>query len=791
MRRKRNEMYLMQTVKGSHIVPREHGEISKDANLLGCVGFSSNYFSTEIVRILLEADSEKKCPEGELIPEFAEQLLDNIGEDIIRSRIDQLSAVFSDVATMPIYDKSTIKFKQRNERGKTCRRPCRTLRRVRVLCATAAQLLQKGAKKFRHDAAASDVFVKQHGVHYVKNIGEAIYTIISDDKLSDTHTREKCGSEISLWLRGPSGSYKDLLLQLIYLLVYKKKNHLAFYIDLSKYEFGADVDTLESDLQNMKRILKRETAAGSEDNNAKIKARPLIFLDNVREFNCGINGHNGVYETINKTLKECGAIRLVLGTDHVTSLAKMQVPVFLELFKNEAEEENNIKELLKFEKESGRIKNVINITSMNLSRVRESKKFVRNCLEFIEHQAANEELSSKIIDKLNALEFYTIDAQLLIKLLLNSNFAYTLPKNVVYLYDDLLLTSNQTGLQNHEWEDLAQLSYRLEYDSDKHIDVHKLHGARWKCVREHRSITEYLIARHYVDRLRKVICGGQLSDVGAEHLNVVFPKSINRFIMHLLTDNDLLNLNIFVNSNMDALVYYENFLCQITYIFGAHKDDNAFGLVATLKIICERVEERYAELKEYYDEDVPTVRRAYLRNHAFVIRCIMMGLGRLGRDAEFIGYINDLVPTDGFSGYSGESQEISDDVNRAFHLDYYGDTSIGLHASSGFGNYTDNKLKGINTMRKLLSDLSKKKNCYDQLGVGDRNIFFLQLYTYCRLLQVREFHITKDVRFALDTLLSFAIIKGKEMLPAINITPLVGYLTYIKDGLKSDEGVTE
>lgn len=510
-------------------------------------------------------------------------------------------------------------------------------------------------------------------------------------------------SETILKIISPIGSYKNRLLQYIYLKLktLKKQKFPVFYLDISKYENEFDSNSIYSDFDTIYEIINDYYP----DKN--YSPAPLIILDNVREFHCGINE---VYSQINDFLKfRIKSYKLIVGCDALYTLNSDQ----------------------QYKLPFQRVKSVINIASMNISREKESIDFIKNCL-LLNDKSITDVKAIESREKLIKLNFYMLDAYWLLKILKQTKNFTTDSINILYLYDYGLF--KYTIDKGKVWYDkLAESVYAFEYES-QHFDTTQLCSNKWKLAREHRSMIDYLVARHYVILLRETILPKDeytiIQNLGSK-LNLFLPKSVNRFIVHELSNNDIQNLIFFCMRNIEIIKNYPKFECQVAYILG---EKGGEYLVDAKKVL--------QEIKKHLPIVVKT--DSEIKQKVFTQRCIAMGLGRLGDNISFSKYLKTIIPS------HQKYNIVADDVNRAFHLDYYGDTNKCLNLNSSFSDYSDDISKGVNTFRKLQIDMSEKIDRYVELDNGRKNIFMLQMITYCSLIKARNYNFdssTKDEEF--------------------------------------------
>lgn len=538
-------------------------------------------------------------------------------------------------------------------------------------------------------------------------IGRAIAKIIKRSYDENPNIGETILKVIS-----PIGSYKNRLLQSIYIkLKILKPETPIFYIDISKYENEFNIDDIDNDLDTVVKILEQFKA---NDN----LLTPLFIIDNIREFQCGIND---VYKLIIDFLndkKKINNYKLIIGCDNLYTFnidQQEKIPFF------------DKKSITTF-----------NISSMNLSRKEESVDFIINCLKLNGENIDKNQLEhikrvEQIRDKLLELNFYTLDAYWLIKILKQTNNLKYNNKNILNLYD-IGLFKYTAEMGKKQYDELAKSVYSFEYES-QHFDTVQLRNNHWKLAREHRSMIDYLVARHYVVLLRETILPKDeytiVQNLGGK-LNLFLPKSVNRFIVCELSKNDIHNLILFCERNIDILDRYPKFECQVSYILRLLGGKYLYLSESknVLKLISGKTESHIND-SNLSDKEI--------NQYLFVSRCIAVAIGYLGDIDEFLKYLKTIV-------WSNEKptshQLIADEINRAFHLDYYGDTFKCLDLNGDFVDYIDDKEKGVNALRKLLIDINNKNKGitkYKELTDGEKTILILQIVTYCSLMKARDY----------------------------------------------------
>ncbi|MCH5350895.1 MAG: hypothetical protein J1F39_02875 [Clostridiales bacterium] len=515
-----------------------------------------------------------------------------------------------------------------------------------------------------------------------------------------------------LKINGPIGSYKNRLLQYVCLKLQSVNiNSNVFYIDVSKYENDFDIGAITDDFEKIKEIIDLH-----KDSN---KEKPLFFIDNVREFHCGINH---IYTQICSFLEnDVKDYRLILGCDILYTLNSEQ---------KEKSAFHDLKKLAPGEMDDTP---VINISPMNIARTEECIEFIQNC-SIVCGGPSDRETATAIRAELFRLNFYTLDAYWLIKVLKRTDYLKNYSKDILTLYDIGLLKYTPE-MDKKQYDDLAKSVYAFEYEN-QHFNYSELCNNNWTLAREHRSMIDYLVARHYITLLRETILPQNeytvIRNLGGR-LNLFLPKSVNRFVTCELSNNDVYNLILFCDRNIDLINNYPKFECQVSYILRVLGERYLTASVNLLNKMEKRLNDGLNQSMSG-DNSNRTMSDAETRQNLFLSRCIAIALGSLGVEKKFLDYIKTIV-------YTSEKtyNPMADDVNRAFHLDYYGDTYKCLDLTGSFEGYEDkDTTRGVNTFRKLRMDISGGiASAKEQKAI--KPILILQMVTYCSLLKTRKY----------------------------------------------------
>lgn len=540
------------------------------------------------------------------------------------------------------------------------------------------------------------------------NIGSLI------EKIIDSHYRDnscKCDSKYLLYIQGPIGCYKNRLLQYIYLSEVTKLQVPIFYIDFSKYEKNRK--TIEEDIKKIKTIL------------ANYNDRPLFILDNIRGFLCG-SSVTEAYDEYKKLLDliKCRIISCRDVEFNRFGNRNYDLPFGKNGETKDICEERNNGTVYKTKKyEEGNYQNEISISSMNLSREKESQEFIGNCTEFFYDDIGEGVLANfynRIDKKLNiahlrdyliSLNLVTIDAYQFVKIVLKGLSGI---ENI----DECSLTEIcskfivNNGVYGELLTKIQENAYLFEYDNrDSTIDFDILAD-----IRQHKSILDFVIANNYITELKT-----KLGNSNYDLPNVLFPKNINRFIDPVFKNNAVIKKYVeesFNNIAKDNIVGNFGKLSQLVFLLGRNIGENSdeynTQIINTLKSCLKIAEES---------------RDGNAKNN--LLRSIYISLIYKGDQKSFKEYCGLLL---------NDSEFLHKNINIGFHLDYYGDSGKQSRAfkKDEVPRY-DNKVpsKYLNTLRTLLLELKLKlqDNC-------DKTTFMkatLQLISLCQIIEKLEY----------------------------------------------------
>lgn len=529
-----------------------------------------------------------------------------------------------------------------------------------------------------------------------------------------------------LQIESPIGSYKNRLLQYIYLYLcimdfnVNGVQLLPIYISAAMAEdnpndFREQITRLDKQLED----LDRRTLL------------PLLIIDNVRLFQCGVNN---IYAIINIVMQE-RQCKIVVGADTVYSWNNERAPspdnggILQSPFSLYYHDSNG------WQLTPGA---VIKISSMNLiGRREEAINFINACIKYLEKENEWEntidsnELYEVLIGKGNSgrlifpggdcsffdLQFYRLDAYLLKKMLPVLRNHQSDKLNLVNLYNIMFFDSESPRGQ------VAENAFNYEYSRE----ILRYDSDWWKAAKEHRSVLDYLISHYYwelLDKIRKCDEAQQSFSILPE--TVVLPKNVTRFLVQRInSDKRLIGWMVpnFKKLYAKLGAADTNYLqkSQILCLFGRITTDQKDAQIGLLKDIYAQEQCELSKFAKIRD-------KSKKEQQLFLLRTISVSLIYLGDEQAFCNYM-DLILSD-------NNKLLFRSINRGFHLDYYGDISSYWTGELAV-NLKDDPKKGINTFRKLYSDIYNKLNSLMQLSVRDLYVLTLKLVTFNTLIEER------------------------------------------------------
>ncbi len=542
-----------------------------------------------------------------------------------------------------------------------------------------------------------------------------------------------------LKIKGPLGSYKNRIMQYLYLAVCKNNaDILPFYIDIAFYERIRERDVAVSEENIIEQIDREfdvvEAAVGK--NKSKI---PLVFLDGVRDFS---RGNESLYSRISNRINKLNSkVVMCFDADFTVN------PCY----------SFNIHPL-----GNNGFAHFMRISSMELYREKDSIDFISNCLKLYGIEVARRISAEEIYNNLIRLKFYDIDAYWLIYIL-KTAFRYFVDSksNIVDLYTAICMSA----LGNAKLLDsAAQMAYEFEFESKFADNPDLNYDIRWRLIRRHRSVLDFLIAKHYAKKLITLKLTSEKTDANTKQLsifNMVIQENISRFAFVLLNGNDDYEHQIMriAKSHYDELsqIGKSELTFRMTALGNPRRKSDSVRLIRGYVV----------KETECYS-DIPAEDLDRQKDSAFLLRSLYINLIYEDDKEAFIHYFNQLL-----------TDKEANAINRGFHLEYYGDKSYIPNKS--LLDFEDDVRKGKRTFNLLCLALNERMRT-KKLIYGAA----IELLTLCNLIQARIEHTGKkvfDVMPYISNCLTY--LKWIVKQPQIAVVPnVVAYFNWMYNELK-------
>ena len=520
------------------------------------------------------------------------------------------------------------------------------------------------------------------------------YSVIQDfDVLSDSiyniilNGCKTGGTKRLLKIKGPLGSYKNRLLQYIYLLLEKEQETiLPFYIDLAMYERSKENYKVGGKLQ-LEQLVKTHFAQIKEIIKREPQRTPLLIIDGIRDFS---SGQDRLYSIFKENIERLGCYLVVsLDTD----------------FTNNTNHRFSVHPLAGTDFEF-----FVRIVSMSTYNKAGSIAFIEKCLEFFHISIPYDNVdATTIYNRLVKLNVVKLDAYWLVNLL-TEMLGNVLNEELTIA--DLYEAICRKDLDTAGIDLAAKLAYEFEYGSIDFSESDFYFDATWKVIRKHRSVLDYLIARYYIIKLDELDVNS-IENVKEQlkFFNMILPKAVTVFVSPMINRIDAYEakvLKIAARCYDQMSVFEKN---QLIYWMGRLK--NRTGIEESIDLLKKY---KAVQLKQYQDRSEAG---SDTKKSAFLLRTICVSLIVLG-DKEAAQSYFDLLLTDKYTN----------EVNRAFHLTYYGDKPY--IPNKTLLDFDDDVKKGSSTFEVLCASVQKKvdSHTFNYSAI-------LEVFTLCSLLQAR------------------------------------------------------
>ncbi|MBO7218245.1 MAG: HD domain-containing protein [Clostridia bacterium] len=543
-----------------------------------------------------------------------------------------------------------------------------------------------------------------------------------------------------LKVKGPLGSYKNRLMQYLYIAIERKaKDILPIYIDIASYEKAAEGNEEIGEKQFLEAFKKDiQIAAGIFSNNSDKK--PLLILDGIRNFT--LKNKNLYYDIAKYISKYKWQFIVCMDTDFtVNEKNKFRIHPIVS---------NNYACFLR-------------IHSMNFNRKAEGIEFIKNCVKAFDIYLPEGVKAKNIYERLVRMNFLTMDAYWLTYLL---KFYLNDILNPKYNISDLYEAISQNYLEGDKQVKLAaEFAYDYEYgDSDFDKDTNPYFDLRWRFIREHRSVLDFLIAKEYVRRVSELKLKADNKQFNIEQLKIfemILQEYISRFVFTMISKDDNYEDKIILIAKK-----YEN---ELSYIGQSEISFRMTGLqnAVNKKICIKKIRENNERLKQKY-EAVRYTDNEDKTSIAFLLRSLNINLiYQNDRDA-FIYYASLLL-----------DDKLSNEINRGVHLEFYGDKPYIPNQSKL--DFQDDTTKGFKTLNRLCSILDYR------IADKDKQIYAtaIEIMNLCSLLQARmidDGEAVFDARPFAEKCIGYVdwVIRQREIK---NIAKVASYFEWMKNEL--------
>ena len=523
--------------------------------------------------------------------------------------------------------------------------------------------------------------VKRYRVNEnASDLSQRIYSIIIEG------CKNKKNANL-LKIKSPLGSFKDRLLQCIYLLLEKEeKDILPIYINLEKYEHYQMKYGINS-FRQLEQVINSHFEYINKIINREKNRVPLIILDGIRNFS---NGQDSFYSIIKEN----------------TSKLRCNTVVSLDTeFTNNTNHKFSVHPLVGTDFEY-----FIRITSMSTYNKKGSIAFIEKCLNIFNISIPYENVDAiTIYKRLIKLNVIKLDAYWLV-VLLTEMLGNILNEDITIA--DLYEAICRKNLDTASIASAAEMAYEYEYGTVDFRTSNYFLDEKWQVIQKHRSVLDYLIAKYYILKLEELdVNNTESAKKRLRFFNMILPKAVTIFVSPMINKIDAYENKVLTIANnfYDQMSVFEK--NQLIYWMGRLK--NKTGIEESTLLLKKYKE---TQLNRYLEK---TVAGLDSKKNAFLLRTICVSLIVIGDKEAANEYFNLLL-----------MDKYTNEVNRAFHLTYYGDKPY--IPNKTLLDFDDDIKRGTNTFEILCSSVQNK--------IDSRRfnyIVILEVFTLCSLLQAR------------------------------------------------------
>lgn len=347
---------------------------------------------------------------------------------------------------------------------------------------------------------------------------------------------------------------------------------------------------------------------------------------------------------------------------------------------------------------------------------------------------AAKKIASHLLRILKQFNFYEFDIFSLRLLLdgLKNTVAYSKARN----FSQFLRIYCNEKLNK---ETTIKTATKMAFDSfnlRKDLPAEDINNPAWFLIHSHQSIRNFLIAQHVID----MISSHGENQVTTDY-NFVYPHEVNSHIKQLFSHNQELQWTLFNGivklwPKIDHSKQIST-LTHFSYLLGRFTDSNVKE--ASRDFLNEvkngpHLNQITSSFKNYKAKAAKdNSLKKHQRQELLYFRTIYISLIYLGDSDASDQYIDYCL-----------SHPFQENLNRGFHLEYYGDLPYQPGDSENLLN-DDSELADFNiTFSKLTSKISDALDLYDKSSQPYYSMFNIEIFTICSLAQNR--FIRKDNR---------------------------------------------
>ena len=517
---------------------------------------------------------------------------------------------------------------------------------------------------------------------------------------------ERIKRDSIILVKGPIGSYKNRLVQYLYLKLLCQNKYPVFYIDFSYYE-QYDYSELDKIVdEDIQIILNAIEEIGTDE-------IPMFVIGNLRNYDVGIdkkvimkykkllftrknlNSDEETYKLYNTPVTKC-----LISMDHSFLSTRYYLNPLLDYFYDDL-----------FLVDRPNVTHSFKINSIDLKDKKKSEQIIRDSLiYFVKYDNLNIGDKNLVIKELLNADSAKERVDNIWKKLRDLNLTTADPFTLKYVFPllypkDVTANSVKTWISYAETGDLKSiydtLTFNLNLDKN---DLSALFGYETGITsfnndeevfnfnktigKSNRSVVDYQMAKYYVERLRYIFKeyirwpdpGLLLNDI--KGISIIFTRNINRFILSMLKKDDFEDMSNFLLGSAKYLLdnWVGNFLCELIYLisFCPNYKDASFSNIVVLKKILNIVNQRIEQANDNSGKNSKKHKRLITKENViytkFVRRSLLIALARANEPEKLITYVVETF----IRPYSEKGQDIVQDndyinLDCGFNLNYYGD----------------------------------------------------------------------------------------------------------------------